>query len=85
MVHVLRVRFAHDEIINLLRSLSIIIIIIIVIIITIIKTAIYSKGDIFLSVSQITRIADIMRGAGKSHGMQERLQESPMQYTQWWH
>ena len=80
VVHVLRVRFARDEIINSLRSLSIIIIIIIII-----KTAIYSKGDIFLSVSQITWIADNMRRAGKSHGMQERLQETPMQYTQWWH
>ena len=70
--------FSSELIVNIILIVSIIIIII-----TIIKTAIYSKGDIFLSVSQITRIADNMRRADKSHGMQERLQESPIQYTKW--
>ena len=74
-----------------LRLLSIIIIIIIIniiiliIIIIIIKIAIYSNGDIFLSISQITRIADNTRRAGESYGMKERLQETPIQYTQWRH
>ena len=44
-----------------------IITIIIIIIIIIIKTAIYSKGDIFLSVSQITWIAYNTRRAQESH------------------
>ena len=57
-----------------LRLLSIIIIIIIIII----KIAIYSNGDIFLSISQITRIADNTRRAGESYGMKERLQETPI-------
>ena len=59
----------------------IILIIIIIIIIIIIKIAIYSNGDIFLSISQITRIADNTRKAGESYGMKERLQETPIQYT----
>ena len=63
-----------------LRLLSIIIIIIIII-----KVAIYFDGDIFLSISQITRIADNTRKAGESYGMKERLQETPIQYTQWRH
>ena len=45
----------------------IVITIIIIIIIIIIKTAIYSKGDIFLSVSRITWIADNTRRAQESH------------------
>ena len=52
-----------------LRLLSIIIIIIIIIII---KIAIYSNGDIFLAISQITRIADNTRRAGESYGVKER-------------
>ena len=47
--------------------IMIITIIIIIIIIIIIKTAIYSKGDIFLSVSQITWIAYNTRRAQESH------------------
>ena len=43
------------------------IVMIITIIIIIIKTAIYSKGDIFLSVSRITWIADNTRRAQESH------------------
>ena len=66
-----------------LLLLSIIIIIIIVIII--IKVAIYFDGDIFLSISQITRIADNTRRASESYAMKERLQETPIQYTQWRH
>ena len=58
---------------------------IIIIIIIITKTAIYSNGDIFLSTLQIKRIADNTRRAGESHGMKERLQETPIQYTQRWH
>ena len=50
----------------------------IIIIIIIIKIAIYSNGDIFLSISQITRIADNTRRAGESYGMKERLQETPI-------
>ena len=65
--------------------INIIILIIIIIIIIIIKIAIYSNGDIFLSISQITRIADNTRRAGESYGMKERLQETPIQYTQWRH
>ena len=64
-----------------LRLLSIIIIIIIIII----KVAIYFDGDIFLSISQITRIADNTRRASGSYAMKERLQETPIQYTQWRH
>ena len=62
-----------------LRLLSIIIIIIII------KVAIYFDGDIFLSISQITRIADNTRRASESYAMKERLQETPIQYTQWRH
>ena len=39
----------------------------IIMFIVIIKTAISSKGDIFLSVSRITRIADNARRAEESH------------------
>ena len=54
-------------------------IIIIIIIIIIIKTATYSKGDIFLSVSRTTRIADKARRAEESH-LDKRvwLQETPI-------
>ena len=41
--------------------------IITIIIIIIIKTAIYSNGDIFLSVSRITWIVDNTRRAQESH------------------
>ena len=75
MVYALRALRAQRD--YKLALLSIIIIIIIT------KTAIYSKGDIFLSTSQIKRIADNTRRAGESHGMKERLQETPIQYTQW--
>ena len=68
-----------------LLLLSIIIIIIIIIVIIIIKVAIYFDGDIFLSISQITRIADNTRRASESYAMKERLQETPIQYTQWRH
>ena len=78
MVYALRALRAQRD--YKLALLSIIIIIIIIIIIT--KTAIYSKGDIFLSTSQIKRIADNTRRAGESHGMKERLQETPIQYIQ---
>ena len=78
MVHALRALLAQRD--YKLASLSIIIIIIIIIIIT--KTAIYSKGYIFLSTSQLKRIADNTRRTGESHGMKERLQETPIQYTQ---
>ena len=77
MVYALRALRAQRD--YKLALLSIIIIIIIT------KTAIYSKGDIFLSTSQIKRIADNTRRAGESHGMKERLQETPIQYTQRWH
>ena len=78
MVHALRALLAQRD--YKLASLSIIIIIIIIIIT---KTAIYSKGYIFLSTSQLKRIADNTRRTGESHGMKERLQETPIQYTQW--
>ena len=74
MVYALRALRAQRD--YKLALLSIIIIIIIT------KTAIYCKGDIFLSTSQIKRIADNTRRAGESHGMKERLQETPIQYTQ---
>ena len=73
------------SIIIIIIIINIIILIIIIIIIIIIKIAIYSNGDIFLSISQITRIADNTRRAGESYGMKERLQETPIQYTQWRH
>ena len=76
MVHALRALRAQRD--YKLASLSIITIIIIIIITEI---AVYSKGDIFLSISQIKRIADNTRRAGESHGMKERLQEIPIQYT----
>ena len=75
MVYALRALRAKRD-----YKLALLSIIIIIIIIT--KTAIYSKGDIFLSTSQIKRIADNTRRAGESHGMKERLQETPIQYTQ---
>ena len=75
MVYALRALRAQRD-----YKLALLSIIIIIIIIT--KTAIYSKGDIFLSTSQIKRIADNTRRAGESHGMKERLQETPIQYTQ---
>ena len=77
MVHALRALLAQRD--YKLASLSIIIIIIIIIT----KTAIYSKGYIFLSTSQLKRIADNTRRTGESHGMKDRLQETPIQYTQW--
>ena len=51
----------------------------IIIIIIIIKTTTYSKGDIFLSVSRTTRIADKARRAEESH-LDKRvwLQETPI-------
>ena len=76
MVHALRALLAQRD--YKLASLSIIIIIIIIT-----KTAIYSKGYIFLSTSQLKRIADNTRRTGESHGMKDRLQETPIQYTQW--
>ena len=77
MVYALRALRAQRD-----YKLALLSIIIIIIIIIITKTAIYSKGDIFLSTSQIKRIADNTRRAGESHGMKERLQETPIQYTQ---
>ena len=49
-------------------------------IIVIIKAAIYSRGEIFLSVARITRrIVDNMRRAGESHlEYREQLQETPI-------
>ena len=83
MVYALRaLRAQRDYKIALLSVLILILIILLIIIIIITKTAIYSKGDIFLSTSQIKRIADNTRRAGESHGMKERLQETPIQYTQ---
>ena len=80
MVYALRALRAQRD--YKLALLSILIIILLLLIIIITKTAIYSKGDIFLSTSQIKRIADNTRRAGESHGMKERLQETPIQYTQ---
>ena len=80
MVYALRALRAQRD-----YKLALLSIIIIIIIIIITKTAIYSKGDIFLSTSQIKRIADNTRRAGESHGMKERLQETPIQYIQRWH